>query len=78
MAEELIKAAAEMATRLHHDDADGGNVDAEGLEEYRIGALIAVRQDNDGDPVQCQRRGLADVERIVGIDAAPAADRLVA
>ena len=78
MAEEFVEAAAEMAARLHHDDPGGGDVEAERLEEHRVGALVAVGQDDDGDAVQRQRGGLADVQRVVGVDAAPAADRLVA
>ena len=78
VAEEFVETAAEMAAGLHHHDARGGDVEAEGFEEHRVGALVAVGQDDDGDAVQCQRGGLADIQRVVGIDAAPASDRLVA
>ena len=39
MAEEFVEAAAEMAARLDHDDPGGGDIQAEHLEEHRVGAL---------------------------------------
>ena len=73
MAEELVEATAEMAARLHHHDARRGDVEAERLEEHRIGALVAVGQHHHGDAVKLQRRRGAKIQRVVGVDAAPAA-----
>ena len=76
VAEEFVEAAAEMAARLHHHDAGGGDVEAERFEEHRVGALVAVGEDDDGDARPgAVPRSLAEVERVVGVDAAPAADR---
>ena len=52
-------------------------IEAECLEEHRVGALEAVGDDDDRHAVEAQRSGLAEVERVVGVDAAPAADSAV-
>src|SRR6185437_16903092 len=78
MAEEFGEPAAEMPTRLHDDDARGGDVDAECLEEHRIGALEAVADDHHRESLDAQGRRGTGLQRVVRIDTAPSADRLLA
>src|SRR4051794_21343560 len=55
-AEELIEAAAEMTTRFDHDRAGPGDIEPHHLEKHRVGALHAMRDYNDGDSADPERR----------------------
>src|SRR5579885_2154763 len=61
-----------MAARLDRDDPRRGDVEAHHLEEHRVGALGAVRHDDNRDAADAERRARAEGEPYPGIDAAPA------
>ena len=69
-AEEFVKPAAEMPARLDRDGAGTGNVGSHHLKEDRVGALHAVRHDDNGDAAHLQRRAQPERQARAGIDVA--------
>ncbi len=63
-----------MAARLHDDGARGAEVDAEVLEEGRVGALRAPLHHRHVHATEPQPRGLAEPHARAGEDAAAARD----
>src|SRR5262249_58261920 len=56
---------------FHTDGAATANIEPHHLKKHRAGALYAVRDNDDRDAANLQRRATAKLEREPGIDSAP-------
>src|SRR5215475_8686780 len=66
-AEELVKAAAEMAAGFDHDRTRPANIEVHHLEKDRVGALHPVRDDDNRDPAHSEGGAGPELEPQPGI-----------